>query len=90
MTVREWEQSKAYRLMLNISPTIWVPSSIMTDKEKVGHPKHETTEGYLKTISLKEAWANMWGNLSGSDKKIFMDLEHFDAEKFESITGIKI
>ena len=90
MTVRQWEQSRAYQLMGNLDPTIWVPMSIMTDKEKQENPKYETTEGYLKTITLKEAWANMWGNLSEDDKKVFTSLENFDADKFESITGIKV
>lgn len=76
--------------MYNIDPTIWVPSSIMTDKEKEENPKYETTEGYLKTISMKEAWATFWGNLSEADKKEFTSLENFNAESFEIITGIKV
>ena len=76
--------------MSNIDPTLWVPMSIMTDEEKTKNPKFETTEGYLKKIPMKEAWSNMWGNLSSEDQKSFTSLPNFDAIKFETITGIKI
>lgn len=69
---------------------IWVPMNMMNDEKKKSHPKYETTEGYLKTITLKEAWANMWGNLSEAKRKVFTTLPNFDAEKFEDITGIKV
>ena len=88
--VREWENHRAVKLMSNIDPTIWVPANIMTDEEKAAHPKWETTEGYLKTISMKEAWANMWHNLGNADKSVFLTLPNFNAEKFEKITGIKV
>ena len=89
MKIKEWENHRAVRLMQNLDPTIWVPMSIMTDEEKSNYPKYETTEGYLKTIGLKEAWKNMWGNLSDSDKAVFTSLPNFDANIFEEITGIK-
>jgi len=90
INVRDWENSKPVQIMGNLEPVIFVPMSIMTEKEKQDNPKYETTEGYLKTITLKEAWANLWGNLSKEDKQAFIDLPNFDAAKFESITGIKI
>jgi hypothetical protein len=62
----------------------------MTDEEKKAYPKHETTDGYLKTKTMHEAWSDMWGNLSPDKRKIFTDLENFDAKKFETITGIKV
>ena len=88
--MREWEEMEVRQIMYNIDLTIWVPASIMTDEEKAAHPKYETTEGYLKTIALHEAWANFWGNLSDDKKKLFTDLPNFDAKKFEEITGIKV
>ena len=89
MTVKEWERTRPCQLMSNIDPTIWVPANLMSEQEKADHPKWETTEGYLKTISMKEAWANFWGNLSDKDKAEFTSLENFNVESFESITGIK-
>jgi hypothetical protein len=90
MTVLEWESSRACKLMSNIDPTIWVPSSIMSESEKVKNPKWETTEGYLKTISMKDAWANFWGNLNAVDRSEFTSLENFDAAIFFEITGITV
>ena len=90
MTVRQWENHPACQMMYNIDLTIWVPSEIMTDEEKAAHPHHETTGGYLRAISMKEAWANFWGILSDENKAVFTTLENFDADKFKEITGITV
>lgn len=90
MTVREWESHPACQLMYSIDPTIWVPANIMSDEEKEAHPKWETTEGYLKTITMHEAWANFWHNLSDEKKALFTTLENFDAGIFHEITGITL
>jgi hypothetical protein len=91
MTVRQWENHEAIRVMNNnLDFTLWIPVSQMNDDEKKANPKHETTEGYLKTISTKEAWANMWHNLTEESRKVFTDLPNFDAEVFEEITGIDV
>lgn len=90
MTVKQWEETEACKTMYNIDTTIWVPSGLMSDEEKAANPKYETTEGYLKTIPMKEAWSNFWHNLSDAKRKLFTDLENFDSSIFESITGIKI
>ncbi len=89
MTVKEWEQSDVRKLMTNIDLTIFIQSDIMSEQEKQEYPNHETTGGYLKTITIKEAWANFWGNLSENHRQLFLDLPNFDADKFEEITGIK-
>jgi hypothetical protein len=89
--VRDWENHKAVQIMNEfLNQTIWVPQNIMTDEEKKSHPKHETTEGYLKTITLKEAWGNMWYQLSNENKNVFLTLPNFDKNIFEQITGIKL
>ena len=46
--------------------------------------------GYLKTLSYKDAWKEMWEGLSQEDKNFFKTLPHFNSEIFEGITGIKI
>ena len=50
----------------------------------------KTLGGYLKTLGYKDAWKEMWAELSQEDKKFFKTLPHFNAELFEGITGIKI
>jgi hypothetical protein len=76
--------------MYQIENTLWIPSYAMSEEEKKANPKWETTEGYLKTIPLKEAWANFWHNLNDESKTLFTSLENFDSKIFEEITGIKI
>lgn len=73
----------------HLNQSIWVPMDMMSDEEKAKYPKYETTEGYLKTISLKDAWSNMWNNLGDENKQVFLDLENFDSDAFFQITGIK-
>lgn len=90
MTVREWERSDAAYILTRLDLTMWIDSAMMNDKEKEQYPKHETTGGYLRTITMKEAWANLWHNLSEEKKKVFTSLENFSAEIFEDITGIKV
>ena len=91
INVKDWEQSEAVKTMNELLETsMWVFASSMTDDEKKANPKYETTDGYLKTKTLKEAWADMWGNLDDRRKKLFTDLPNFDADKFFQITGIKI
>jgi len=73
-----------------LNQCIWVASRQMTKKEKENNPNHETTEGYLKSVPLKEAWKNMWGNLDDESKSVFTTLPNFDAKKFKEITGISV
>ena len=87
--VRDWENHEACRIMNNLNPNIWVWSSEMNAEEKIKYPTHETTGGFLKSIPYKEAWANMWGNLTDEKKKVFTSLPNFNSEKFFEITGIK-
>ena len=61
----------------------------MTDEEKKNRPEHETTGGYLKSVSFKEACALMWQNMDKGEKQSVKDLPNFDAVIFEKITGIK-
>jgi hypothetical protein len=58
--------------------------------EKKENKSYETTGGYLKEISLKEACVEWWKDLNEDDKKVIMGIPNFDAEKFEMITKIKV
>jgi hypothetical protein len=90
ITVRQWENHKAVNLMYSVDPTIWVPASQMTDEEKAANPKWETTEGYVKSIPLHDAWANAWHNWSDENKAVFTTLPNFDPVIFKQITGITV
>lgn len=90
MTVREWESHPAVNLMCHVDPTIWVHDSNMTNEEKEANPKWETTGGYLKSISMEDAWANAWHNFSDASKSVFTSLPNFDKKIFKEITGIDV
>ncbi len=68
----------------------WVDEGKMTDQEKIDNTHWFTTQGYLKTITDKEAWANFWGKTSEENKAKFLRLPNFDAEIFKDITGIDV
>ena len=87
---QDFLNSKAYSLMRNyVDPNIWVDESIMTKEEKEKFPSYKTCGGYLKKISLKEAWANAWGNFNKESKEAFTSLPNFNWPDFTEITGIQ-
>jgi hypothetical protein len=88
--VKDWEQMEPCRIMIDLTPNIWVESLYMTDKEKEQFPTYEILGGYLKSITMHEAWSNLWGNLTDEKKEVFTSLPHFDKEKFKAITGITV
>ena len=66
----------------------WIYSENMTDEEKINHPEHETTGGYLKTVDFKTACGLMWDNMTDDEKAAVKDIPNFDADVFKEITGI--
>ena len=62
----------------------------MDSTQRQEHPKAETTEGMLVTLSYKEAWTKAWSGASNGLRKQFLDLPNFDAKIFEEITGIDV
>ena len=74
----------------NYENSWWIYSENMSAEEKVAHPEHETTGGYLKTVDFKTACKMMWDKLSDNEKSAVMQLPNFDADVFEEITGISV
>ena len=91
MTLREWRSTKASQILDdNFILNTWIYSKNMTDEEKEKNPWYETTGGYLKSFSFKEACANMWNNLTDKEKDIIQSIPNFNKDKFREITGIKL
>ena len=88
--VRDWEKHPAFRVMTSLEIAFWIPSWSMTDEEKAAHPSWKTADGYLKNITLHEAWANLWPNLTKENRAIFFALPNFDIEKWKEITGLDV
>lgn len=82
-----WENIHFPRwLYFNLSE--WVSAFDMTDKEKREHPKYETTDGFLRTVSYLEAWKLAFQKASVEEIKDTLQLPNFDYAIFEKITGI--
>ena len=90
MTWDEWYDHPAYDASYRLTITEWVSWDRMTDEEKKKHPKAFVPEGYVKAYTYYEAWANLWGTMSDSEKELFKTLPNFDPEIFEEITGILV
>ena len=89
MSLRDFYRSRYYEA-LRSAPfllTEWIP---YTEEEKKADPEKEMIGGYLKEYTMKEAWANWWGEMSEEAKKIVQDIPNFDAKIFKEITGIEV
>ena len=86
----EFVQTSAWPDFYEMNPCVWIESSIMTDKEKTKNPTHETTGGYIKKLSYKDAWAVFWRKTSDENKKKVLALPNFDKIIFREITGIEV
>ena len=73
----------------NFENSWWIYSDNMSEEEKIAHPEHKTTGGYLKTVDFKTACKMMWDNLGEDEKQAAREIPNFDAAVFEEITGIK-
>ena len=62
----------------------------MSDEEKENNLDAYVNYGYLRVYTYKEAWANLWSELTDDQKELFKTLPNFDADIFEDITGIEI
>lgn len=69
---------------------IWIHSKDMTKEEKVNHPEHEITGGYLKQFDYKTACNRMWERMTDDEKAAVRDIPNFDPKIFKEITGIDI
>jgi len=68
---------------------IWIALSDMTEEENIEYPNAETTGGYLKTITYKEAWKIAWAKSDDLEKERLYNLPNFDWRVFTEIAGIE-
>ena len=89
MTWDEWYNHPAYNASFGLTITEWVDWDNMTDEERKEKPKAFVCGGYVKTYGYKEAWVNLWGKLSESERNSFKTLPNYNPDIFEEITGIR-
>ncbi len=70
--------------------TRWIEEKDMTNEEKIADPNFYVRQGYLKTFTYQEAWANFWKDTDKENREKFLALPNFDAEVFKEITGIDV
>ena len=70
--------------------TEWVSEKNMSDKEKEENPQYNTTGGYLKKRTYKEAWQIMWNSWTKEQQNSIKKLPNFDKKIFKEITGIEV
>lgn len=89
MSLLDFYRSRYYDALCSVPfiLTEWIP---YTEEEKKADPEKEMIGGYLKEYTMKEAWANWWGEMSEEAKKIVQDIPNFDAKIFKGITGIEV
>jgi hypothetical protein len=88
--VRDWEQMPVTQVLYRLELNTFVYESNMAEDEKKDNLNFFVLGGYLKTVTMHEAWSNLWMSLNDIEKQLFKDLPNFDAEKFKTITGITI
>ena len=90
-TYKDWSKSETRNLICrNFFLNKWIKEDDMTTKEKVENPSYKTTGGYLKKYTYKEAWNNLWNEISDDEKNKIMNIPNFDSCIFKEITGIDI
>ena len=90
ITMAEWRDTTANRILCSM-PTHeikWTPSQDMTEEEKIKHPEHKTTGGFLREYNLTHTRNDWWRGLAEDKKEEIRSIPNFNAEKFYQITGI--
>jgi hypothetical protein len=88
--ITDWNNATKPNFIYNVNVTLWIEWSAMTDKEKEDNKNAFVTDGYLKVIPYKKAWANAYKDATEEDIKLLKALPNFDVDVFFEITGIKI
>jgi len=88
LTLEGWRTSEGYRILSRARTTRWIPRPLMSLQERITYPEYKQFGGYLKSQSLKEACAELWAQLSESEKNAVRAIPNFNEEIFYKITGI--
>jgi len=86
----DWDNAPKPDFIYNVKVCEWIWWSKMTNKEKADNKDAFITDGYLKTVSYKDAWRIAYDNATKEDIKLLKALTNFDANVFEEITGIRL
>jgi hypothetical protein len=86
----EWRDAHKPDWLFAPTPTQFVPTAHMTDAEKAANPEHYTTGGYTRENDMRKEWAKAYAAASPEDIQAVRELPGFDADVFETITGLRL
>ena len=81
-------EAKKPDFIYDVNPNVWVDWDNMNDDEKKTHPNSDTQGGYLKSISMEEAWKIAFEKATDEDIELLKKLPNYDYEVFSEITGL--
>ncbi len=90
LNIEKWRNSDAFYICSKMILTRFINESEMSDKEKTEHKYFYTTGGYLKVYEYKEACGVWWEKLTKNERQTIKEIPNFNADKFKTITGIKV
>lgn len=70
--------------------TKWIEEKDMSNNEKKHNKNYRTLGGYLKTLSYKDSWKEIWSELNNETKDKFKSIPHFNKKLFFEITSIDV
>jgi len=85
-----WDGAKKPDFIYKIRFTKWIYFKEMTNQEKKKHPEIRVKGGYLKNLSIEEAWKDAFETATERDIDLLKALPNFDKEVFYKITKILI
>ena len=88
--IEKWDNAEKPSFLFNVNTCLWISWDNMTDDEKANNKNAYVTEGYLKTMTYKEAWAEAFKSVTEEDIVLLKALPNFNSKIFFEITGIQI
>ncbi|MEG1313347.1 MAG: hypothetical protein RSD40_03435 [Bacilli bacterium] len=84
-----WISATKPNFIYNVILNTWINWNRMTDEEKKSNPNAYTQDGYLKNISMEDAWIKAFENVTDEDIKLLKALPNYNYKVFNEISGIE-
>lgn len=85
-----WDAAEKPKFIYNIIYIKWISYEETTIVEIMHNPKLKDTNGYLRILSLEEAWEDAIEEASERDIELLKALPNFDSDVFFEITKYRI
>jgi len=85
-----WDAAEKPKFIYNVTYVKWIFYEETTIVERMHNPKLKETNGYLRVLSLEEAWEEAIEEASKRDIELLKALPNFDSDVFFEITKYRI